>query len=62
MKYPEVVFHSVVLSCALGFFSSLAFAQPEQDYTLQIKCQQKDNGREVVCWMVEVPNKTVEEE
>ena len=26
MKYPEVVFHSVVLSCALGFFSALAFA------------------------------------
>lgn len=26
MKYTEVVFHSVVLSCALGFFSALAVA------------------------------------
>ena len=25
MKYREVVFHSVVLSCALGFFSGLAY-------------------------------------
>lgn len=25
MKYSEVVFHSVVLSCALGFFSGLAY-------------------------------------
>jgi len=26
MKYPEVVFHSVVLSCAFGFFGALAVA------------------------------------
>ncbi len=28
-------------------------------YTWQVKCEQSEDGREVVCWRVEVPNKPV---
>ena len=61
MKYAEKVFHAVVLSSAVGFYSALAFGGNSSQYgtTWQIKCQQKDNGRQVVCWKVEVPNKPV---
>lgn len=42
------------------FVATLTFAN-EQDSTWQVKCQQEDNGREVVCWLVEVPNKKIED-
>lgn len=60
MKYSEKIFHAVVLSVAAGFYSALAFADEDYGSTWQIKCQQKGTGQEVVCWMVEVPNKPVE--
>lgn len=60
MTYFEKVFHAVVLSCSFSFFSALAFAN-DADYgsTWQVKCEQKEMGREVQCWLVEVPNKPV---
>jgi len=61
MKFAEKYFHTVVIAVCASFLSSLSFAS-EQESTWQIKCQQKDNGREVVCWMVEVPSIEVEEE
>jgi hypothetical protein len=33
MKYSEIVFHTVVLSCAAGFFSSQAFAIKDKDWS-----------------------------
>ena len=61
MKYAEKVFHAVVLSCAVGFYSALAFAGERTSYgdTWQLKCEQSIDGRDVVCWLVEIPNKPV---
>ena len=60
MTYFEKVFHAVVLSAAVGFYSALAFAERSPyGYTWQLKCEQKGTGQEVVCWMVEVPNQPV---
>jgi len=61
MKYSEKVFHAVVLSVTVGFYSALAFAERyPYGSTWQVKCEQSADGRDAQCWLVEVPNEPIE--
>jgi len=35
-------------------------SEEDLGYTRQVKCEQKDNGRQVQCWLAEVPNRPVQ--
>ena len=61
MKFKELYFHTAVIAICGSFLSSLAFGNDQTPYgvTWQIKCEQKDTGQEVQCWLVEVPNQPV---
>ena len=61
MSFKELYFHIVTIAICGSFLSSLAFADNQTPYgtTWQLKCDQKENGREVVCWIVEIPNQPV---
>jgi len=52
----------ILLAAAVLTFVGVASAYDSDDdlgYTRQVKCEQKEDGRQVQCWLVEVPNKPV---
>jgi len=50
-----------VVALVFALISQYAYAtENELGSTWQVKCEQKDNGRQVVCWRVEVPNRPVQ--
>ena len=52
----------ILLAAAVLTFVGVASAYATEDdlgYTRQVKCEQKEDGRQVQCWLVEVPNKPV---
>ena len=52
----------IVVANAILTFVGVASAYASEDnlgYTRQVKCEQKEDGRQVQCWLVEVPNQPV---
>jgi len=53
----------IIIAAAILTFVGVASAYASDEdlgYTRQVKCEQKDNGRQVQCWLVEVPNQPVQ--
>ena len=52
----------ILVATAILTFVGVASAYASEDnlgYTRQVKCEQKEDGRQVQCWLVEVPNQPV---
>jgi len=58
-----LVWSTIITVTALVFALIGQYAYASDDdfgYTRQVKCEQKEDGRQVQCWLVEVPNKPVQ--
>jgi len=58
-----LVWSTIITVIALVFALIGQYAYASEDdlgYTRQVKCEQKEDGRQVQCWLVEVPNRPVQ--
>ena len=49
-----------VIALVFALIGQHAYASDDDlGYTRQVKCEQKEDGRQVQCWLAEVPNQPV---